>query len=355
MFRALGLCFGAPGEVNFNACGAARGRAASDELLELLAAIAGGRSDETSLPPFMQPPDLALHWLASAAQLVDHDYKYRSFNAVHIAAANAAPLNIVNRLLRVGGSDVKDATCSVTDLQFGADQGAAAPLGHDMQPIHVAIKSDASDETVQLFLQIGNPRTKCTCTVWGQRREYTPLELAQHHQKPRVTKLLTSFFKNGNAACESAQLVAATLRLLVCYLCEEYELDYDATVVLADVLAPPPLDMLLRFVRQGFAWHGGTEDHAAEVAAEMRTRLGEEQSLGPGLRVILLPERVEATVVRVDPGPPARLRLEWAGGQSGWRKQRDVERLFGLQLGFPPYRCGPGMWARCGGPGERDL
>ena len=98
-------------------------------------------------------------------------------------------------------------------------------------------------------------------------------------------------------------------------------------------------------VRQGFSWHGDSEVHALLVLQEMRTRLSHSQAIAPGFNVLInVPSQgqhghdiaeIPAVVRRVDPGPPIRLRLEWEGG-SGWRAQRDVKRVSGLQgLGTP--------------------
>ena len=88
----------------------------------------------------------------------------------------------------------------------------------------------------------------CSCTVWGQTRQYSPLALAQHHQNRRLVKLLEEFQRDGSAASTSAAVVTAMQRMLLCYLCEEYELlDYDATVELADALPPAPFSTLMRF------------------------------------------------------------------------------------------------------------
>ena len=91
-------------------------------------------------------------------------------------------------------------------------------------------------------------------------------------------------------------------------------------------------------MRQGFSWHGSSEVSSQLVIHEMRTRLASEQQIAPGFRVQIAlssHQEVAAVVRRVDPGPPVRLRLEWEGG-SGWRLQRDVRRIPGLQgLGTP--------------------
>eukprot|EP01052_Picozoa_sp_SAG31_P041276 SAG31_NODE_6214_length_2118_cov_1.263992_2_plen_212_part_00 len=189
-------------------------------------------------------------------------------------------------------------------------------------------------------------QTPCRCTVWGQSRKYTPLELARHHQNQRLINLLEAFQRDGSAACDSAALVTAMQRMLLCHLCEEYELCYDSSVEIADNLPPAPLPSLLRFVRQGFLWHGSKQAHAQLILSEMRMRLAADQAISPGFRV-LVPSTsggaiagaatdMEAIVQRVDPGPPARLRLEWEGG-SGWRMQREVKRVPGMQcsLGNP--------------------
>jgi hypothetical protein len=104
------------------------------------------------------------------------------------------------------------------------------------QPAHVVAASGLSQW-----------ETQCSCSVWGQTRQYSPLALAQHHQNPRLEKLLKDFQRDGSAAGTSATLVTALQRLLLCHLCEENELDYDATLMLADGLPPAPLVTLLRF------------------------------------------------------------------------------------------------------------
>jgi hypothetical protein len=96
-------------------------------------------------------------------------------------------------------------------------------------------------------------------------------------------------------------------------------------------------------VRQGFIWHGDSEAQALLVLQEMRTRLSHSQAIAPGFNVLItIPGQhshnsteVTAVVRRVDRGPPIRLRLEWEGG-CGWRAQRDIKRVPGLQeLGTP--------------------
>jgi hypothetical protein len=75
-----------------------------------------------------------------------------------------------------------------------------------------------------------------------------------------------------------------------------------------------------------------------EVVAELAARLAMGQPLGVGATVLVYtgagdgPRTTRAVVRRVDPGPPARLRLEWAGG-GGWRALRLVERPPGFDLG----------------------
>jgi hypothetical protein len=161
---------------------------------------------------------IAERWAQRGAYLADHEFRYRDFTTLHIAAANAAPLHLVNTILRVGSAArLARATCSVQPMLADSGQSADVPLGQMLQPVHVAIKADGAGELVQLLLQakgreMSQWQTACTCTVWGQTRQYAPLELARHHQNKRLATLLQAFERDGSAACESAALVTAMQR-----------------------------------------------------------------------------------------------------------------------------------------------
>ena len=220
----------------------------------------------------------ARRWVHQRAFLEDHDFSYSEMNVLHIAAANAAPLHLANAALRVAGVSEEPlacARCSVRSTIATGGQSADVPLGSEMQPVHVAIKADGAAELVQLFLQANGGKfsmhrvcgshfapvlficrvstgvsqweSTCRCTVWGATRDYSPLALAQHHQNKRLEKLLAEFQRDGSAASTSAALVTTMQRMLLCYLCDEYELDYDATVEVVDGLPPAPFATLMRF------------------------------------------------------------------------------------------------------------
>ena len=287
--------------------------------------------------------DLGSAFASTGARLTDVDFTYSSFTALHVAVANAAPLSVLNRLLRVGGSNSARARCSVSPLFASHHTGRRSEaLGAELQAVHVAIKADQSDEAVQLLLQakgssLAEWQIACVCEVWGQRRRYSPLELAKHHQNRRLQTLLEGFERDGAAACEAAALTTALQRLLIYVISEEFELDYDTVELLADALPPAPLDTLLRFVRQGFAWFGDAVQHSEQALAEMRLRLAEQCPIQAGSSCTFTAggRTIRARVQRVDPGPPSRVRLEWTAegkARSGWRLLRDVEKR-GYQLG----------------------
>jgi hypothetical protein len=184
---------------------------------------------------------------------------------------------------------------------------------------------------------------------------------AEHVQHRPLAELLRTFEQEGAAAAESAPLAAALQRLLLCVLSEQVELDYNQTVALSDMLPPSSLPTLLRFVRQGFGWHGARgAARAGEVLAELRRKLGAQRPLTVGCRVLVSrggggggggggATAQMARVLALDPALERRVRLEWVGvgdgggegegaaaRHTGWRLQRDVRRVEGVELPADP-------------------
>ena len=98
----------------------------------------------------------AQRWVHQCVRLDDHDFAYSDMNVLHLAAANAAPLHLVNAVIRVAGASESPparARCSVRRTIETGGQSADVPLGSEMQPAHVAIKADGAAELVQLLLQ----------------------------------------------------------------------------------------------------------------------------------------------------------------------------------------------------------
>lgn len=95
-------------------------------------------------------------WARRCASLEDHEFAYSLMNVLHIAAANAAPVHLVNAVLRIAGAGPNcpaRARCGVRHAMHTGGQSADVPLGSEMQPVHVAIKADGAAELVQLLLQ----------------------------------------------------------------------------------------------------------------------------------------------------------------------------------------------------------
>eukprot|EP01051_Picozoa_sp_SAG22_P019926 SAG22_NODE_3839_length_1509_cov_1.336170_2_plen_259_part_01 len=187
-------------------------------------------------------------------------------------------------------------------------------------------------------------------------------------QNRRLVKLLAAFATDGFAACENAQLITALQRLVLSCIGEQFELDFDTLTHLSDALPPAAIATLLKCLQQGFAWHGTPAGRGEVVLAELRERITASQPLAVDDTVMIGDPpgcaKRRATVLKIDPGPPARVRLEWwvpgSGGQaaqrrSGWRTATQVQRCHGVDIG-PPAGLGFGPGPSAGGSdGDRGV